>query len=242
MMPLKGRTSHTPGRRWRRLLVSLSHRPLVGRTAARLARLGLAPGPGCVVLAHLHARGYAAPSACLAHPRMHFGRYVYFGDRVLAFADQSAGEIEIADRVELYSDVTLRTGPGGRIEIGSGTHVQPGCLLASFLASIQIGQNVEIAAACAFYSYSHGSASRHLIMQEPLVSKGPIIVGDGAWIGHGATVLNGVTIGHGAIIGAGAVVTRDVPDEAIAAGVPARVIGRRKAGRPEAAGAALTVT
>ena len=46
-----------------------------------------------------------------------------------------------------------------------------------------------------------------------------------ASIGSNATVLAGVTIGEGALVGAGAVVTRDVPDHAIVAGVPARVIG-----------------
>jgi len=47
----------------------------------------------------------------------------------------------------------------------------------------------------------------------------------GASIGSNATVLCGITIGEGAIVGAGAVVTKDVPDHAIVAGVPARVIG-----------------
>lgn len=50
-------------------------------------------------------------------------------------------------------------------------------------------------------------------------------IGEGAGIGSNATILGGVKVGRFAIVGAGAVVTKDVPDYAIVAGVPARVIG-----------------
>ena len=55
----------------------------------------------------------------------------------------------------------------------------------------------------------------------------PVTVGHDAWLGHGSVVMPGVRIGIGAVLGASAVATRDVPDYAIAVGVPARVIRYR---------------
>jgi acetyltransferase-like isoleucine patch superfamily enzyme len=52
-------------------------------------------------------------------------------------------------------------------------------------------------------------------------------IGNDVWIGTGAIILDGVKVGNGAIIGAGAVVTKDIPDYAIAVGVPAKVIKYR---------------
>jgi len=52
----------------------------------------------------------------------------------------------------------------------------------------------------------------------------PVIIKNGAWISVGATILPGVTIGENSVIAAGAVVTKDIPDNVIAGGVPAKVI------------------
>ena len=56
----------------------------------------------------------------------------------------------------------------------------------------------------------------------------PVTIGCDCWIGSGARILAGVTIGNGAVIGANAVVTHNIPDFALAVGVPARVIKYRE--------------
>lgn len=53
------------------------------------------------------------------------------------------------------------------------------------------------------------------------------VIKDDVWIGYGVVVLTGLTIGRGSVVAAGSVVTRDIPPYAIAAGVPAKVIGQR---------------
>jgi acetyltransferase-like isoleucine patch superfamily enzyme len=175
-------------------------------------------------LADLTPRGFVAHTAAISHPEVRLGTNVYVGDRVIAFCFKDGGPVEIHDRVHLYGDTFIHTGSGGRIVIGQETHIQPGCHIAAFVSDVSIGKNVEIASGCAFYCYDHGVALGEVIMKQPLQSKGGISIGDGAWLGHGVIVLGGVTIGTGAVIGAGAVVTQSIPENAIAAGVPARVI------------------
>ena len=69
-------------------------------------------------------------------------------------------------------------------------------------------------------------------VESPIIATGlvikPVVIGFGADIGTNATILPGVRVGANAIIGAGAVVNHDVPDYAVAAGVPARVLRSRR--------------
>ena len=57
-----------------------------------------------------------------------------------------------------------------------------------------------------------------------LVSKGEIVIGDNVWIGDKVTILGGVHIGNNVIIGANSVVTKDIPSNTMAAGIPAKVL------------------
>lgn len=75
---------------------------------------------------------------------------------------------------------------------------------------------------------SHGGLSKKESMIEPikrdLKSKGEVVIGNNVWLGDKVTVLAGVHIGNNVIVAANAVVTRDVPDNCVVAGVPARII------------------
>ncbi|MGD7653377.1 MAG: acyltransferase [Verrucomicrobiales bacterium] len=198
-----------------------------GRFAAWVASRGTAPYHQRAGLADRLRRGFTDPFAHVSHPEVVRGNCVYVGAGVVMARVRDGGPIRLADRVRLYGETFIDTGAGGSLSIGENTHIQPGCQIHAHVGNIRIGNDVEIAAGCGLYSYDHGMAPGVPIMKQALVSKGDVVIGDGAWLGYGVTVLHGVTVGPGAVLAAGAVVVKDVPEHAIVAGVPAKVIGSR---------------
>lgn len=91
-----------------------------------------------------------------------------------------------------------------------------------------IGARSLIAPGCFITDHNHGIAPELRIVDQGVETR-TVEIGKDAWIGANACILPGVRIGDGAVVGAGAVVTRDVPANAIAVGVPARVIRYRHA-------------
>lgn len=106
--------------------------------------------------------------------------------------------------------------------------------------NITVGKNVFINSGCCFQdqggiTIGDGSLIGHQVVLATLnhdltpekranmIAK-PIVIGRNVWIGAHTTILSGVTIGDNAVIAAGAVVTKDVPDNAVAAGVPAKIV------------------
>jgi acetyltransferase-like isoleucine patch superfamily enzyme len=108
------------------------------------------------------------------------------------------------------------------LRVGDGTWIGPQCFLHS-AGGLTLGCNVGVGPGVRILTSHHGEAGRDVpVLHAPLLIA-PVVIGDDADLGVGAIVLPGVTIGRGAVIGAGAVVSRDVPEYAVALGVPARV-------------------
>jgi acetyltransferase-like isoleucine patch superfamily enzyme len=112
---------------------------------------------------------------------------------------------------------------GDNIHIGSRSHIWAGPSVGRITIGddVLIGPDVMITAAS--YRFDDGSPVTSQVMDE-----GDINIGNDVWLGAKVVVLPGVTIGVGAIVGASAVVTKNIPDFAIAVGIPARVVGQRK--------------
>ena len=94
--------------------------------------------------------------------------------------------------------------------------------------SLIIGDDTLLAEMVSIRDHDHRFDDLTIPIREQGMTCAPIVIGRNVWIGAKVSVVKGVTIGDGAIIGANAVVTRDVPANAIAAGVPARVIKMRR--------------
>ena len=88
---------------------------------------------------------------------------------------------------------------------------------------ITLGNNVHITEGVRFITHDGGTLLYRDKVPDLEITK-PIKVGDNVYIGNNVILLPGVTIGNNVIIGAGAVVSKDIPDNSVAVGVPARVI------------------
>lgn len=110
---------------------------------------------------------------------------------------------------------------GNNTSIGEDYHI-------TAINQIQIGNNVLMGKKITITDNAHGKADLESIFNPPLKraleTKGPVIIEDGVWIGDKVTILPNVTIGRNSIIGANALVSKDIPANCVAGGVPARVI------------------
>lgn len=112
---------------------------------------------------------------------------------------------------------------GSHIEVGKNFFANYNCTIID-VAKVTIGDNCQMAPNVAVYTAGHPvhPASRNTAYEYGI----EVTIGDNVWIGGNTVIVPGVHIGSNTVIGAGSVVTKDIPDWAVAAGNPCRVIRR----------------
>ncbi len=118
----------------------------------------------------------------------------------------------------------------GEVSIGAKTVMGQECTISAY-QHVCIGRECIVADRVMLIDFDHGVVEVERPIRLQGIYKRDIRVGHNVWIGYGACVLRGVTIGNNSIVGTSAVVTQDVPENAVVAGVPARVIRMREAPR-----------
>ncbi|MFL5900401.1 MAG: acyltransferase [Solirubrobacterales bacterium] len=138
--------------------------------------------------------------------RIEFGRFVWIGDKT---------------KVRCHE---------GLVEIGSKTVMGQECTISAY-QRVRIGEQCVIADRAMFIDFDHGVVEVERPIRRQGIYKRDVVVGSNVWIGYGACVLRGVSVGDNSIVGTNSVVTKDVPANAVVAGIPARIIRMREAPR-----------
>ena len=148
------------------------------------------------------------PNALFNEEYIHIGEGTLFGPQVTLSAGMVPGQQMITNPVVKVGDRCLigkGSGIVGHLEIVIGNDVWT-------------GHHVYIT------DQNHGYEDLDLPISQQFMEERPVSIGDGSWLGHGTVVLPGARIGRHAVVGANSVVTGELPDNCVAAGVPARVI------------------
>lgn len=133
-----------------------------------------------------------------------FGRFSWIGDGTKIRCHE--GLVDVGPKTVLGQDVTI-----------------------SAYRHIRIGEQCVVADRAMFIDFDHGVTEVERPIREQGIYMRDVDVGANCWIGYGACILRGVKVGDNAIVGTSAVVTRDVPANAVVAGIPAKVIRMREA-------------
>jgi acetyltransferase-like isoleucine patch superfamily enzyme len=136
--------------------------------------------------------------------RVDFGRFVWIGDKT---------------KIRCHE---------GRVEIGDKTVIGQECTISAY-QHVRIGQQCVIADRAMFIDFDHGVVEVERPIRRQGIYKRDVVVGSNVWVGYGACVLRGVSVGDNSIVGTNSVVTKDVPANAVVAGVPARIVRMRDA-------------
>jgi acetyltransferase-like isoleucine patch superfamily enzyme len=118
----------------------------------------------------------------------------------------------------------------GEVSIGAKTVIGQECTISAY-QHVSIGRECIVADRVMLIDFDHGASEVERPIRAQGIYKRDVLVGHNVWMGYGACVLRGVSVGNNAVVGTSAVVTRDVPENAVVGGVPARVLRMREAPR-----------
>jgi acetyltransferase-like isoleucine patch superfamily enzyme len=180
---------------------------------------------------HMISWGYAYLLVRLAWFKLRFGKRL-----------QVDGVAFICPKVkfEIGKDATLHLGRWswvgngtkirvheGKAYVGAKTVLGQECTISAF-QHVSIGRECIVADRVMLIDFDHGVVEVERPIRLQGIYKRDVRVGNNVWIGYGACFLRGVTVGDNAIVGTSSVVTKDVPANAVVAGIPARLIRMRQ--------------
>lgn len=120
-----------------------------------------------------------------------------------------------------HFEPTFRCEFGYNISVGTNFYANFDCILLDG-ADIEIGDNVLFGPRVSIYTTNHALDAKERAAGACYAK--PVRIGDNVWVGGGVTINQGITIGENSVIGSGSVVTRNVPPNCLALGVPAKVV------------------
>lgn len=143
---------------------------------------------------------------------------------------------------KIYWSVRMDTPPYRKFSLGTKSVIESYCCINNavgdvvigdhtrigihntIIGPVTIGNHVNLAQGITVTALNHNFIDTTLRIDEQGISTNPVVIGDDVWIGANAVILPGVTIGRHVVVAAGAVVTKDVRDNCVVGGVPAKVL------------------
>src|SRR3954452_24986858 len=115
----------------------------------------------------------------------------------------------------------------GVVEIGAKTVLGQECTISCY-QRVSIGRECMVAGRVILLDFDHGMIEVERPIRDQGIYKRDVRVGNNVWVGYGACFLRGVTVGDNAVVGTSSVITKDVPDNAVVGGVPAKLLRMRR--------------
>jgi acetyltransferase-like isoleucine patch superfamily enzyme len=148
------------------------------------------------------------PATIFGHRAIHLGEDTLVGASCTLLVGYSPADTDLPERGLVIGD---------RCVIGAQATI-------TAHESITIGDDVWFGRNVFISDASHGYQDPDTPIGLQLGAKQPVSIGSGTWVGHGAIILPGARIGRNVVVGAGSVVRGEIPDHAVVAGVPAKVV------------------